>query len=77
MFLKRAWYIYWQLISGLSNLEKNLSSGFLKNAKIVGMDQITCKNCNKSSGMRDDKILLTRNRPEQVPSFLVRSFQWN
>ena len=28
---------------------KNLSSGFLKNAKFVGMDQITSKNCNKSS----------------------------
>ena len=24
---------------------KNLSSGFLKNAKFLGMDQITSKNC--------------------------------
>ena len=43
---------------------KNLSSGFLKNAKIVGMDQITCKNCNKSSWMQVNKILLTSDRPE-------------
>ena len=28
-------------------LIKNLLSGFLNNAKFVGMDQITCKNCNK------------------------------
>ena len=28
---------------------KHLSSGFLKNAKFVDVDQITCKNCDKSS----------------------------
>ena len=28
-------------------LIKNLLSGFLNNAKFVGMDQITCNNCNK------------------------------
>ena len=33
MFLKLAGYIYWQLISELTDLYKNLSSGFLKNAK--------------------------------------------
>ena len=27
--------------------------------------------------MQVTKILLTRDRPEQFPSFLVRSFQWN
>ena len=39
------------LITDLQIVEfiKNLSSGFLKNAKFVGMDQITSKNCNKSS----------------------------
>ena len=30
-------------------IKKKLSSGFLKNAKFVGVDQITFKNCNKSS----------------------------
>ena len=34
---------------GIFKSIKNLSSGFLKNAKFVGMDQITCKNCNKGS----------------------------
>ena len=60
---------------GIVKFIKNLSSGFLKNAKIVGMDQITCKNCNKSSWMQVNKILLTRDRPEQFSSFFVRSFQ--
>ena len=41
------------------------------------MEQITCKNFNKSRWMQVNKILLTRDRPEQIPSFLVRSFQWN
>ena len=30
-------------------MKKNLSSGFWKNAKFVGTDEITFKNCNKSS----------------------------
>ena len=30
-------------------IKKKSSSGFLKNAKFVGMDQIMGKNCNKSS----------------------------
>ena len=62
---------------GIVKFIKNLSSSFLKNAKIVGMDQITSKNSNKSSWMQVNKILLTRDRPEQFPSFLVCSFQWN
>ena len=45
----------------------------MKIAKVVGMDQITCKNCNNSSWMQVTKILLTHDRPEQFPSFLVRS----
>ena len=40
------------------------------------MDQITYTNCNKSSWMRVNKILLSRDRPEQFPSFLEGSFQW-
>ena len=62
---------------GIFKFIKNLSSGFLKNAKFVGMDQITGKNCNKSSWIQVNKILLTRDRPEQFPSFFVHSFQWN
>ena len=54
---------------------KKIIEPFLENAKIIGMEQITCKNCNKSSSMQVNKILLTRDRPEQFPSFLVRS--WN
>ena len=34
---------------GIVQCVKKLSSGFLNNTKFVGMDQITCKNCNKSS----------------------------
>ena len=57
--------------------KKKLSSGFLKNAKFADMDQIMCKNCNKSGWMQVYKILITRDRPEQFPSFFVRTFQWN
>ena len=31
------------------------------------MDQITSKNCIKSNWMQVNKILLTRDRPEQFP----------
>ena len=55
--------------------KKNLSSGFLNSEKFVGMDQITCKNC-KSSWVQVNQ-LRTSHRPEQFPSFSVRSFQWN
>ena len=44
--------------------------------KQPGMDQITYTNCNKRSRMRVNKILLSRDRPEQFPSFLEGSFQW-
>ena len=57
--------------------KKNLSSGFLKNRKFVGMDQITSKNCNRSSWMQVNKIFLARDRPEQFRSFFACSFQWN
>ena len=70
-------YTYWRLISELSSLLKNSWNGFLNNAKFVGMDQITCKNCNKSSWMQVNKILLTCDCPRQFPTFFVRSFQWN
>ena len=56
---------------------KKIIERFLKNAQIVGMDQITCKNCNRSSWMQVNEILLTRDRPEQFPSFVVCNFQWN
>ena len=35
------------------------------------------QNCNKSSLMQVNKILLARDRPEQFRSFFVCSFQWN
>ena len=41
-FLKLAKNISWRLVSGLS-------SGFWKNAKFLAKDQITSKNCIKSS----------------------------
>ena len=56
---------------------KKIIEPFLENAKIVGMEQITCKNCNRSSWMQVNEILLTRDRPEQFPSFVVCNFQWN
>ena len=39
--------------------KKNLFSGFLKTVKFVRMDQIMCKNSNKSSWMQVNKILLS------------------
>ena len=62
---------------GIVEFIKNLSSGFWKNAKFLGMDQITSKSFIKSSWIQVNKILLTRDRPEQLPSFFVCSFQWN
>ena len=62
---------------GVIEFIKKLSSGFWKNANFLGMDQITSKNCIKSSWMQVNKILLTRDRPEQFLSFFVYSFQWN
>ena len=62
---------------GIVKYIKKFWSAFLKNAKFVGMDQITCQNCYKSNWMQVNKILPTHDRPEQFPSFLVRSFQWN
>ena len=59
---------------GIVEFIKNLSSGSLKNAKIVGIDQITCKNCNTSSWMQVNRILLTRDRPEQFSSFFCTQF---
>ena len=37
------------IILGIVKCIKKFVEGFLKNAKFVGVDQITCKNCNKSS----------------------------
>ena len=34
---------------GIVKFIKKFIERFLKNAKFVGVDQITCKNCNKSS----------------------------
>ena len=62
------------LKTGLIKCQRNFSNGFLKNEKFVGVDQITCKNCNKSSWMQVNKILLTHDRPQQFPSFLYSVF---
>lgn len=35
------------------------------------------KNCNKSSGLLANHILLSGDQPKQSPSFLVFSFKWN
>ena len=54
--------------------KKHYRAVFLINAKFVGMEQITCKNYNKSSWMQVYKIILTRARPEQSFSFLYAVF---
>ena len=69
MFLKLAGYIYWRLISGLSSVSKYLSSGFLTNAKFVGMDEITCENCNKSSYVGWKNSSNSRSPVATPPSF--------
>ena len=58
----RDWQVYKYYLSGV----------FLNTAKFLGMDQITCKNCNKSSWMQVNKILLTSARPEQYLSFCTQ-----
>ena len=50
---------------------------FFEKCEIIGMGQIMCKNCNKSSWMQVNKIPLIRDRQGQFPSLPVRSFQWN
>ena len=57
-------------------IKKKFSSGSLENAKIVGMDQITCKNCHKSSWMPVNKIFLLAIVRSNSPLSLY-SFQWN
>ena len=54
---------------GTFNLWKNLSSGFVKNAKFVGVDQITSKNCNKSSWMQVKKFFLLAIAQSNSPLF--------
>ena len=72
------WRVYLLTIGlGIAKFIKKISSDFLENAKFVGVDQITCKNCNKHSWMQVNKILPTHDRLEQFPSFFVHSFQWN
>ena len=52
MFLKLVGYIIDNWSRDCEVYKENLSSGFFNNAKFVGMDQITSKNCDKSSGMQ-------------------------
>ena len=41
------------------------------------MDQITRENCNKSSWMQVNKVLLTYDSPEQFPFFFASSIEWD
>ena len=67
------WIFWGSYLPSLSiNYKKNYRAVFWKNAKFLGMDQITSK--NKSSRMQVNKILLTRDRPEQFPSFFCMQF---
>ena len=54
--------------------KKNYQAVFWKMRNFLGMNQITSKNCNKSSWMQVNKILLARDRPEQFPSFFCMQF---
>ena len=63
---------------GIVKFIKNLSSGFLNEVNFVGMDQITCKTCNKNSWMQVSKLFfLLAIAQNDSPLFFVRSFQWN
>ena len=53
---------------------KKFMERFLENAKFLGMDQITSKNCIKSNWMQVNKILLTRDRPEHIPLLFCMQF---
>ena len=56
---------------------KKFIERFLEKSEFLGMDQITSKNCINSSWMQVNKILFSRDPPEQFPSFFLCSFQWN
>ena len=63
---------------GIVKFLEKLSSGFFSYREICRcVDQITYKNGKKSSSTEANQILLSRNRPKQSPSFLVKSFSWN
>ena len=56
---------------------KSSSGGLQIIITFVGVDQIICKNGNKSSWMHGHQILLSRNRLEQSPSVFTNNFKWN
>ena len=47
--LKTRWVYLLTIDLGIFQFIKKFIERFLQNAKFVGLDQITCKNCNKSS----------------------------
>ena len=62
---------------GIFQFIKKFIERFLKKCEICRRGPNYVQNCDKSSWMQVNKILLTRDRPEQLPSFFVHSFQWN
>ena len=71
----------WLLTIGLGIvkfIKKNLSSGLLKNAKFAGINQITCKNCDKSRyECKLIKLFLFAIAHSSSPFLFARSFKWN
>ena len=49
-------------------IKKKFSSGFLNNAKFVGMNQITCKSCNKAAECRFIKFFKLAITQSNFPS---------
>ena len=62
---------------GIVIFTKKIIERFFKKCEVCRRGPNYVQNCNKSSWMQVNKILLTCDRPEQFPSFLVRSFKWN
>ena len=60
---------------GIFKFIKTFIERFFLNAKFVGMDQITSKNCNKSSWMQVIKFFLLVIGQSNSPLFFVGSFQ--
>ena len=59
---------------GIVEFLKKFIERFLEKCEIFSMEQITSKNCIKSIWMQVNKILLTRDRQEQLPYFFVSVF---
>ena len=62
---------------GIVKFIKKLIEQFFEKCEICRNGPNYVQKRNKSRWMQVNKIPLTRDRPEQFPSFFVRSFQWN